>query len=77
MAIEYVEIRGKTDREIIGIIDAAQSVIWTTRYYGVGEFEIYASATAKHIELLQEGNYVTRPNDYVTANIRQSALLSI
>lgn len=61
--IEYVEIRQKSDREIIGLIDVAQSIIWHSKYYGVGDFEIYAAATTKHVELLKEDNYVTRPND--------------
>lgn len=61
--IEYVEVRAKADREIIGIIDSAKSIIWRSVYYGVGDFEIYAIATAQHLEILQEGNYITRPDD--------------
>lgn len=59
MAIEYVEIRNAS-REIVGIIDTAKSIIWHSVYYGVGDFEIYAAATENHINLLAEGNYVTR-----------------
>ena len=61
--IEYVKVHRKSDREIIGIIDNAKSIIWHSVYYGVGDFEIYAIANSKHIELLQEGNYITRPDD--------------
>ena len=43
MAIEYVEIRN-TNAEVIGIIDAAQSIIWHSVYFGVGDFEIYTKA---------------------------------
>lgn len=57
--IEYLEIRDK-NRTVIGIIDTAQSIIWHSVYNGVGDFEIYAQATPKHLELLVEGNYVTR-----------------
>lgn len=60
--IEYVEIRN-ADRETIGIIDTAKSIIWTSRYYGVGDFEIYTQATAEALEMLKIGNYVTRPDD--------------
>ena len=60
--IDYVEIRN-ADRETIGIIDAAKSIIWTAHYYGVGDFEIYAQATAETLEMLKIGNYVTRPGD--------------
>ena len=63
--IEYVEIRN-TKREGIGIIDTAESVSWKTLYYGVGDFEVYAQATARNVELLAVGNYVTRlDNDEV------------
>lgn len=58
--IEYVEIRDKNTREVIGLIDTAKSIIWQTQYYGVGTFEIYVSATAENLALLKEDNYVTR-----------------
>lgn len=60
--IEYVEIRG-TNCEVIGILDTAQSVIWHTVWFGVGDFEIYAKATAENLLILKEGNYVTRNDD--------------
>lgn len=59
--IEYVEIREKSTRDVIGVIDTAQSIIWKSVYYGVGDFEIYVSASAANINMLVEGNYVTRP----------------
>lgn len=59
MAIDVLEIRN-ADREMIGVIDAANSIIWHAVYYGVGDFEIYARLTPEHLTLLQEGNYVTR-----------------
>lgn len=61
MAIEYIEIRSAETREIIGIVDGAQSVIWHSVYYGCGDFEIYIAATAKNVELLQVGNYAAKP----------------
>lgn len=60
--IEYVEIRN-TETELIGIIDAAQSIIWHSVFFGVGDFEIYTEATPQALEILKENNYVTRPND--------------
>lgn len=62
MAIDYVEIR-EMNTTLLGIIDAAQSVIWHSVYYGVGDFEIYAQATPAAVELLQVGRLVTRPDD--------------
>ncbi len=60
--IEYVEVRN-ADRELIGIIDNAESIIWETEYYGPGKFEIYVNATPQTLSVLVDGNYITRPND--------------
>lgn len=62
MAIEYVEIRG-SDLQLLGIVDTANSVIWHSVYFGVGDFEIYVQATPEIVALLDIGNYVTRPDD--------------
>lgn len=62
MAIDFVEIRDEST-EIIGIIDTAQSIIWHSKYYGVGDFEIYAKATPENVALLQKDFLVTRPDD--------------
>ena len=58
--IEHIEIRDKTTRDVIGIVDTAKSVIWKSVYYGVGEFEIYVEASAENVALLSTDNYVTR-----------------
>lgn len=63
MAIQYIEIRSASDRELIGIIDDAKSIIWHDVYYGVGDFEVYAPCTPESVSLLVAGNYVTRYND--------------
>lgn len=60
--LDYVEIRN-ADRELIGIIDNATSVLWSPSYYGAGFVEIYAPASAVNLEMLKEGNYITRPDD--------------
>lgn len=62
MAIEYVEIRG-SNLEVIGIVDTAKSIIWHSKFFSVGNFEIYVQASPEIIALLQVGNYVTRPDD--------------
>lgn len=59
-----LEIREKATRETIGIIDTAQSIIWESQYYGVGNFEIYVAATPATQEMLKEGNYVTRQDNF-------------
>lgn len=62
MSIEYVEIRDESTT-LRGIVDTAESIIWHSVYFGVGDFEIYAKASPEVIELLQTGNLVTRPDD--------------
>lgn len=46
----------------IALVEDA-SVIWTTRYYDVGDFEIYVGAIEEKIKLFQIGNYVMRTDD--------------
>lgn len=59
--IEYIEIRG-SDTNVIGIVDTANSIIWRSVYFGVGDFEIHTKATPEAITLLKAGRYVTRPD---------------
>lgn len=61
--IEILEVRAKSNRELIGNIDTAKSIIWKSVYYGVGEFEIYVPATSNLIDILKDGNYITRYDD--------------
>lgn len=60
--IDFLEIRD-ADRNVIGLVDDAKSVIWGVSYYGMGDFEIYAPFTDNNWALLQAGNYVTRQNE--------------
>lgn len=60
--IDFVEIKN-TDRVTVGIIDTANSIIWKSVYFGVGDFEIYARATLQSVRLLQKGFYVTRQDN--------------
>lgn len=69
--IDYVEIRKKETREVIGIIDTAKEIIWSSSYYGIGSFEIYVIASKENIELLQIGNYVTRSNNFECGRIER------
>lgn len=59
--IEYLEIRN-ANLEVVGIIDTAQSIIWHSIYFGVGDFEIYLQPTAEQLTVLQKDNYITRPD---------------
>ncbi len=70
MAIDNIEARN-ADFELIGIIDAAASIIWHSVYFGVGDFEIYTEATPEAVEMLKKGNYVTRADDIETGVIEK------
>lgn len=70
MAIDYIEIRNN-NREIIDIMDTANSIIWHDIYFGVGDFEIYIQATPKNINRLKKGYYVNKPNDDVVGIIEK------
>lgn len=70
MSIEYVEIRGSS-LAVVGIIDTAKSIIWHSKYFGVGNFEIYVQASPEIVALLQAGHFVTRPDDLEVGIIEQ------
>lgn len=59
--IEYVEARN-SELEVIGILDTAQSVIWHSVYYGVGDFQIYINLTDA-LQIISEARYITRPDN--------------
>lgn len=49
--------------EAIGEIDDYSSLIWTSRYYQCGDFEIVVPIDSSHIDLLQKDFYVVRDDD--------------
>ena len=59
--IEYIEARN-AELEVIGILDTAQSVIWHSVYYGVGDFQIYIKLTDA-LQIIADARYITRPNN--------------
>lgn len=59
--IEYVEARN-AELEVIGILDTAQSVIWHSVYYGVGDFQIYIRLSDA-LHLIADAKYITRPDN--------------
>lgn len=52
-----------TNFEKIGIIDDYSSLIWTTRYYQCGDFEIVVPIDSNNIDLLKKDYYVMREDD--------------
>lgn len=49
--------------EKIGVIDNYQSIIWTTRYFTPGDFELYIPASRNLLNLLQVDNMLVRDKD--------------
>lgn len=49
--------------KIVGIVDSYISIIWTTRYFTYGDFELYISADKTMLELLKVGRYLVRDKD--------------
>lgn len=59
------------DFEALGIVDTATSIIWANRFRQCGDFEIYISASAAMLDLLQEDRLVIRPDDEMVGIIEQ------
>lgn len=49
--------------KVVDIVDDAQSVIWTKRFYECGDFEIYIIANEKNLQKFQQGYFLTREDD--------------
>ena len=60
--INFLQILNK-DKEVIQIIDVANSIIWHSSYYGVGDFEIYTKLTPEIVENAVIGNYIRREDE--------------
>ena len=45
------------------IVDSYQSIIWTSRYYEPGDFELYIPASEEILPYVQKDYYVTRDDD--------------
>lgn len=61
--------------EKIGVIDNYQSVIWTTRYFTPGDFEVYIPADKNLLNLLQVDNMLVRDKDIVGDECRNVMLI--
>lgn len=49
--------------EALAVIDDYSSLIWTTRYYKCGDFEVVVPVTEKYVEMIQIGYYLRRDDD--------------
>ncbi len=48
----------------LGVIDESTSMIWTIRYFAVGEFKILAPITSNNKALLKTGNIMVKHDEY-------------
>ena len=58
MGLDEIYVRDKNLNKI-GLIDNAESVIWTNRYFECGDFEIYAKATTQILKLCKNGRFLS------------------
>lgn len=57
--------------EKIGIIDSAESVIWTSRYFECGDFEIHAKADEKILSLCRNSTFLTHDGSEMVGLIEE------
>lgn len=62
------------DYEILGMIDASESVLWEKKYNDIGEAEIYIPCSTAYLELLKEDNYLYRYDDDMFCKIEGIAI---
>lgn len=55
--------------EVIGIIDAYESVLWMPKYNDVGECEIYVPCESDYLSLLKKGHYIYRYDDEMLCKV--------
>ena len=63
MAIQILPVVMDQNFNRIAVIDNYKSLIWTTRYYNHGDFEITIGVSPVTIQLLAVGNYIARDDD--------------
>lgn len=57
------------DLNIVDTIETYKSVIWTTRYYDSGDFELYIPTSQKMVDTIKKDFYIVRDDDYTQAMI--------
>lgn len=60
--------------DVVGLVDAYKSLIWSSRYNKLGDCELYLKADAEALSLLQKGYYLMRPDDDMVCQIRKIEL---
>lgn len=62
--------------EKIGVIDDYEEIIWTTRYFDTGDFEIKLPSGSQNIGLLEKDNYLMRYDDETVMIIESLNILT-
>ena len=60
---EILPIVMNTSFERLALIDDYISLIWTTRYYVCGDFELVVDVSETNVSLFQQGYYIVRDDD--------------
>lgn len=55
--------------DYVQVIEVYTSMIWTTRYYAAGDFELYAPATTELLNTIKRNMYIVRDDDLTQAMI--------
>ena len=63
MAKEILPVVMDTSFNRLAVLDSYKTLIWTTRYYNHGDFELQIAANADNVSLLTTGNYIVRDDD--------------
>lgn len=58
----------------LDVIDSYSSLIWATRYYTAGDFELYLPASNKMMSLLKEDYFIKRPDKKQLMQIKRVQL---
>ena len=58
MSVSYMPQVLDTNFKELGVCDTCQSLIWTDRYFKLGEFEMTFIPTDPILEYLVDGNYL-------------------
>lgn len=61
--------------EEIAVIDSFVSLIWTTRYFKNGDFELYLQAKEGLLDILHEGFYLVRDIDMNASGVMRNVMI--
>lgn len=60
--------------EAVGLIDTYTSLIWASRYWDLGDCELYLEATAESLALMRKNYYLMRPDSEMLCQIKKIEL---